>query len=187
MRGLNLSSAIAAVLTLVSSSSALVANSSINSQIRLAYAGPNGMTVSWNTFTLIDETTVLYGLSASAMNKKATSNVSVTHPTSLTYNNHVKITGLEPDTLYYYQPTTLIKSNDTTWPFTFKTSKPAGHLEPYSIAVIVDMGTMGPEGLFTSAGKGVSANNILKTGEINTIQSLIAAVDEFEFLWHRKF
>jgi hypothetical protein len=45
---------------------------------------------------------------------------------------------------------------------------------------------MGPEGLTTTAGTGVSPNNILKPGEINTIQSLSAAVDQFEFLWHRE-
>ena len=57
-------------------------------------------------------------------------------------------------------------------------------MTPYSIAVVVDMGTMGPEGLYTSAGTGVAANNILKPGETNTVQSLTSAVDQFEFLWH---
>lgn len=185
MRQFNLLSALAAVVTLVCPANALVSNSSINSQIRLAYAGPTGMMVSWNTFAQIDKPTVLYGLSPREMTSVATSDVSVTYETSLTYNNHVKITGLMPDTMYYYMPTTLIKSNDSTpGPFTFKTSKPAGDMTPYSIAVVVDMGTMGPEGLYTSAGKGVAANNILKPGEVNTVQSLTSALDQFEFLWH---
>ena len=171
--------------TLIQPFCALVSNTSINSQTRLAYAGSTGMTVSWNTFSHIKKPKVRYGLSPKHLTSIATSNISVTYETSLTYNNHVKITGLMPDTTYYYIPTTLIKSNDSTpGPFTFKTSKPAGDLTPYSIAVVVDMGTMGPEGLYTSAGKGVSPNNVLQPGEINTIQSLTSALDQFEFLWH---
>ena len=133
---------------------------------------------SWNTFSHTEKSTVLYGLSPHEMTAIAISKVSVTYETSLTYNNHVKIMGLKPDTTYYYLPTTLIKSNDSTpGPFTFKTSKPTGDVTPHSIAVVVDMGTMGPEGLYTSAGKGVSPNNILEPGVINTVQSLTSAVD----------
>ncbi len=180
-------STIAVVTSLLSGCNALLANSSINSQVRLAYAGSTGMTVSWNTFSKVDTPTVLYGLSASNLTLTATSNESVTYNTSLTYNNHVKITGLTPSTLYYYIPTTLIKSNDTVGPFTFKTSTPSGNSTAYSIAVVVDLGTIGPEGLYTTAGKGVDPKNILKPGEQTTIQSLAAASDSFEFLWHRKF
>jgi hypothetical protein len=185
MRQFNVLSALAAAAALVLPTNALVSNSSINSQMRLAYAGSAGMMVSWNTFSHIKKPTVLYGLSPHEMTSVATSDVSVTYETSLTYNNHVKITGLKPDTMYYYLPTTLMKSNDSTsGPFTFKTSKPAGDMTPYSIAVVVDLGTTGPEGLYTSAGKGVSPNNVLAPGEINTVQSLTSAVEQFEFLWH---
>jgi acid phosphatase type 7 len=107
-------------------------------QLRLAYAGSTGMSSSWNT----SNPTVNYGLSASALNQTTSSNISVTYPTSLTFNNHVKITGLEPNTLYYYQPD---NSNSST-PFTFKTSRAAGDGTPYSIAVVVDLGLMGPQG-----------------------------------------
>lgn len=178
---------LAAGITFVSHVHGLVSNSSINSQTRIAYAGSTGMTVSWNTFSKIDRPTVLYGESPFALTNWATSDVSVTYNTSLTYNNHVKITGLKPDTWYYYFPTSLMKNDTSAGPYKFKTSKPAGDFDPYSIAVVVDMGTMGPEGLYTSAGKGVSPNNILAPGENNTIQSLTAAVHDFEFLWHRMF
>jgi hypothetical protein len=79
-----------------------------------------------------------------------------------------------------------LKDNTTTLPYTFRTSRPAGDGTPYSVAVVVDLGTMGSQGLTTSAGKGVSSNNILAKGENNTIQSLASALDSFEFLWHRK-
>ena len=178
-------SALGALATFFYPANALVSNSSINSQTRLAYAGPNGMMVSWNTFAHIETPTVLYGLSPNELTSVATSDVSVTYETSLTYNNHVKVTGLKPDTTYYYLPTTLMKTEDSTpGPFTFKTSKPAGDMTPYAIAVVVDMGTMGPEGLTTTAGEGVSPNNVLKPGEINTVQALISAIDQYEFLWH---
>jgi hypothetical protein len=188
MRSFTGLSALAAAISLVSQSAALVANSSINSQTRFAYAGSTGMTVSWNTFSFVAQPKVYYGLTP-AMGQVATSDVSVTYDTSLTYNNHVKITGLTPDTVYYYLPVPMIESptnGEGAGPFTFKTSKVRGDSTPYSIAVVVDMGTMGPEGLSTTAGTGVSPNNILKPGEINTIQSLSAAVDQFEFLWHRE-
>jgi hypothetical protein len=64
----------------------LVSNSSINSQIRLAYHGSTGMTVSWNTFSQLTNPTVRYGLDTS-MSQTASSTVSVTYQTSLTYNN----------------------------------------------------------------------------------------------------
>ncbi|KAH8808894.1 Metallo-dependent phosphatase-like protein [Xylogone sp. PMI_703] len=182
MRAFSCISAFAAVLSLVPSTCALVDKKDINSQTRLAYAGSTGMTVSWNTFEQVSEPTVKYGLSPDALIHTATSNVSVTYPTSLTYNNHVKITGLEPDTLYYYLPTTLLQP--PTAPYSFRTSRPAGDHTPYTMAVVVDMGTMGSEGLYTSAGKGVSPNNVLAPGERNTIESLTLALDEFDFLWH---
>jgi hypothetical protein len=161
-------------------------NTTINSQARVAYAGTTGMYVSWNTFTKLSNPTVSYGLSPCSLKESASSNVSITYPTSLTYNNHVKITGLKPDTTYYYAPIGLIEDNSTSLPYTFRTARPAGDGTPYSIAVVVDMGTMGPQGLTTTAGKGVASTNILAPNETNTIQSLAAGKDSYEFLWHRK-
>ena len=185
MRSLTLVNGLVAGLSLVIPSLAAT-NATINSQVRLAYAGDTGMYVSWNTFTKISNPTVNYGLTAGALTESASSNVSVTYPTSLTYNNHVKITGLKPDTTYYYVPVGLLKDNTTTLPYKFRTSRPAGDGTPYSVAVVVDMGTMGPQGLTTSAGKGVAATNLLGPKDKNTIQSLTSALDSYEFLWHRK-
>ncbi|RDW92302.1 purple acid phosphatase-2 [Coleophoma crateriformis] len=159
-------------------------NATINSQVRLAYAGDSGMVVSWNTFQHLNHPTVKFGLSPGNLSQTVSSNISVTYPTSLTYNNHVKITGLKPDTTYYYAPVGLLKDNTTTLPYSFRTSRPVGDSTPYSIAVVVDLGTMGAQGLTTTAGKGISTNNILKKGENNTIDSLTAALDSYEFLWH---
>ena len=145
------------------------------------------MYVSWNTFSKLNNPIVKYGLSASHLNCTAFSNVSVTYRTSLTYNNHVKITGLMPDTTYYYLPEDMIKANSSTAPYTFKTSRVIGDGTPYSIAVVIDLGTMGARGLTTTAGKAISKNNILAVNETNTIESLTSVLDEFEFLWHREY
>jgi acid phosphatase type 7 len=159
------------------------ANSTINSQLRLAYFGNNAMMVSWNTFSQVSNPTVHFGLSAANLNNTATSNVSITYPTSLTYNNHVLVTGLQPNTTYYYRPAPLTNENSTT-PFHFTTSRVAGDMEPYSIAVVVDLGTMGERGLTTHAGKSVAPTNVLQPGEINTIQSLTQYMATFDLVWH---
>jgi hypothetical protein len=111
------------------------------------------------------------------LDSEVSSTISVTYNTSLTYNNHVKITCLMPDTTYYYMPTSLMESDNANGPYSFKTSRPAGDGAPYSIAV-VEMGTFRPEGLGTTAGAGVPPNNILKPGETNTIQSITSALDD---------
>lgn len=164
-------------------SSTRAQSSANNSQVRLAYFGDSAMMVSWNTFAFVQNPTVHWGLSKSNLNNSASSSVSITYPTSLTYNNHVLLSGLQPNTTYFYLPSTLI--NDVSPdPFNFTTSRPAGDNTPYSVAVVADLGTMGSMGLTTSAGSGVAKTNILKPNETNTIQSLTLFMDGFDFLWH---
>lgn len=187
------SSALAAILAILGISipanpgttPTTLTNGSINSQVRLAYAGNTGMTVSWNTFNQIATPKVNYGFEPHFLPYCAESDVSVTYNTSLTYNNHVTLTSLKPDTVYYYLPEPLLKDNTTTAPYSFRTSRVPGDGTPYSIAVAIDMGTMGPDGLSTTAGKGVSPTNVLGPNDNNTIQSLEAVVDSYDFLWQR--
>jgi hypothetical protein len=145
------------------------------------------MTVSWNTYSQLTNPTVIYGTSKERLNLIASGGESVTYPTSLTFNNHVKISGLLPDTTYYYLPEHLINNPDLIGPFTFKTSRIAGDTTPYSIAVVVDMGAMGSEGLTTTAGTGTAPQDILMPGEQNTIQSLTALVETYDFVIHRVY
>ena len=187
MRFSNSINAIVAIVALVVSTHALNYNVSLNSQTHLAYAGPHGMMVSWNTYNQIAKPTVKYGFTPGNLDFEAFSTVSVTYDTSLTYNNHVKLIDLLPYTTYWYMPTSMMASDENTAPFSFRTSRPAGDTTPYSIALVVDMGTFGPEGLSTTAGTGVSPNNILKPGETNTIQSITSVLDDIEFLLHRMF
>lgn len=156
-----------------------------NSQIRLAYFGDKAMMVSWNTKKHIEEPKVHWGTSASDLCNVASSKVSITYPTSLTYNNHVLVTGLEPGTTYYYLPEPLLGRHcKQVAPFNFTTSRHAGDKTPFSAAVVVDLGTMGRLGLTTHAGDGVADTNVLKPNETNTIESLAAHLDTFDFLWH---
>jgi len=71
-------------------------------QHRLAYAGTNGMTVSWSTYAQLQAPQVFYGESPFDLSAVATG-YSVTYPTSRVYDNHVKITGLKANTKYWYR------------------------------------------------------------------------------------
>jgi hypothetical protein len=138
---------LALVLPSLVCAEALQFNVSLNSQVRSAYAGPYAMTVSWNTFFQLVGPTVHFGESRDSRTRTASSNISITYPSSLTYNNHVRIEGLMPDTKYWYLPEHLINNTDLVGPFTFKTPRVIGDMTPYAIALCVDMGAMGPEGL----------------------------------------
>ncbi|KAK9343521.1 Metallo-dependent phosphatase-like protein [Lipomyces starkeyi] len=147
-------------------------------QHRLAYAGTTGMTVSWNTYEQINEPTVYYGTDSWDLSSYATG-TSVTYVTSLTWSNHVKITGLMPNTQYYYvvSNTNCYNCSELT-PYTFTTARNAGDYTPYTVAVAVDLGVMGSTGLSTTSKGKITAN------DSTTIQSLARYMDGFDFLWH---
>ena len=145
-------------------------------QIRLAYAGDQGMAVSWNTNEKLGNPTVYFGKDNRKLNRFASSHISTTYPTSATWNNHVVIKGLEPDTTYYYQPQC---GNET---HTFKTPRPAGEQVEFNFAMVGDMGTFGPDGLSTTVGKG-GANPLLP-GQLTTVQSMADFKNSYEFIWH---
>jgi hypothetical protein len=144
-------------------------------QIRLAYYGDRGMSVSWNTKQKLSKPTVYFG-TGSHLDGSASSDISITYPSSSTYNNHVTIRGLQPDTRYHYMP----QCGDRAYSFT--TARSAGKGEEYKFAMVGDLGTMGPDGLSTTVGKG--AANPLLPGEKNTIQSLHSLKTSFDFVWH---
>jgi acid phosphatase type 7 len=145
-------------------------------QIRLAYAGHGGMAVSWNTNQQMTNPTVSFGKDPQNLNRQASSSISVTYPSSSTWNNHITISGLEPDATFYYMPQC---ENET---FSFTTAPITGKGDAFQFAMIGDMGTMGPLGLSTTVGTG--AANPLKPGDNNTIQSLLARKAQYEFVWH---
>lgn len=147
-------------------------------QMRLSFQGPTAMMVSWNTFAQLQRPTVHFGIEPLVLYRTASSTDSYTYPTSLTYINHVNLTNLFPDTTYYYLPV----GSNATKPYSFRTGRLAGDLTPYTLAVVVDMGTFGPLGLSTTTG--VGAANPLKPGEQTTIQSISQQLNDFDFMVH---
>lgn len=132
--------------------------------------------VSWNTFAQLSNPTVKYGLYPNQLALTATSNVSITYNTSLTYNNHVMLSNLRPNTIYYYQP----MFGNTT--YSFATGRVAGDMTPYTAALIVDMGTFGALGLSTHVG--VGAQSPLGLNEQTTIASMVENLSSYEFIMH---
>ena len=73
-------------------------------QIRSAFAGPTGMQVSWNTSSQLPAIpTVQFGFVPEFLPfvSSPENGQSVTYPTSLTFNNHVLLTNLLPNTKYF--------------------------------------------------------------------------------------
>jgi hypothetical protein len=60
------------------------------------------------------------------------------------------------------------------WIYQFRTSREAGDHTPYSAAVVIDMGLMGPEGL------------VVPKNETTTIESLHAHKNDWEMFLHRQ-
>jgi hypothetical protein len=172
----------ATVVALAGTALALVANKRDSctediepAQVRLAYYGDRGMSVSWNTNSKLAKPTVYFGTTMQ-LGGVTSSDTSITYPTSSTYNNHVTITGLQPNTRYHYQPI----CSDRIYNFT--TARSVGDGDDFKFAMVGDMGTFGPDGLSTTVGKG--AANPLKPGEATSIDSLHSLKESFDFVWH---
>lgn len=90
----------------------------------------------------------------------------------------MNLTGLLPYTTYYYLP----QYSNATTPYTFTTARAAGDTTPYTMGVVVDMGTFGALGLSTVVGTG--AANPLAVNEQTTIASLTEMIDSYEFIVH---
>ncbi|GAA5873826.1 hypothetical protein JCM1840_002083 [Sporobolomyces johnsonii] len=156
-------------------------------QHHLAFAGPNGMTVSWASFNQIQTPTVWYGTDPANLNMKASSNQSATYPTSRTYDNHVALTGLKPGTKYYYKVSYTNTPAAAYRPiYSFTTSRAAGDQTPFTMSVFADLGLMGPDGLSTITGPANQADAYTELGssDTNTIQSLLELKDSYEFMHH---
>lgn len=109
-------------------------------QHRLAYAGPTGMTVSWNTYSEIKKPAVYYGENVWDLSAIAYG-TSETFETCPTWSSHVTIDGLKPDTTYYYIVSNTNCVDCSELPaYTFTTTRPKGDYTPYVNAVVIDMG-----------------------------------------------
>jgi len=145
------------------------------SQHRMAFWGDSGMAISWNTKAKLSKPTVYWGKD-SATEHSVSSDVSTTYPSSSTYNNHVVITGLQPNTRYHYE----VQCDHRSYSFTTARSIGDGH--SYQFAMVGDLGTMGPDGLGTTVGTG--ASHPLEPGEPTTIDALHDKKPGLDFVWH---
>lgn len=150
-------------------------------QFRVAFAGKEAgksAAVSWNTYgELSGAPSLRYGLDPDNLSKVA-SGESNTYATSTTWNHHVVLEGLEPDTVYYYRA----EGSDASKTFHFKTALAPGTNKEFTFAAAIDLGVMGEYGLSTWVGEG--AEGPLKEGEKNTIDSLLDDFDKYDFILH---
>ncbi|SCV66901.1 BQ2448_5547 [Microbotryum intermedium] len=142
--------------------------------------------ISWASFSFIRTPEVHFGTDPNNLNLTGTSHDSSTYPTSRTYNNHVKLMDLKPNTKYWYMVSYTNAAYAAYRPkYTFKTALPAGDLTPFSVAAFGDLGLMGPDGLSTRLGPlDTSTNTVLGANETNTIQSLLQSADSYDFIAH---
>jgi hypothetical protein len=112
------------------STPAVICNANtIPTQVRIAYAGPRSMAVSWNTAQKLSNPFVSFG-KENELDNTASSIISTTYATSSTYNNHVVLTQLDSDAVYQYRP----QCGSTT--YTFKTARDAGKGDKFSFAMV---------------------------------------------------
>jgi len=114
-------------------------------QIHIAYAGgdsitnPDGMTVSWQTLDQTSSSIVRFGTVSGALDQTANGDSS---SYSATYDHHVTLRNLKPNTRYYYQA----GDDAAGWSeeLSFVTA-PTDSQYPLTIAIIGDMGTYNSE------------------------------------------
>lgn len=140
------------------------------------------MAISWNTYTPLNDTeaVVHYGTDPLELDF-TTGSRQTTFETSRTWSHHALLTGLEAGKTYHYRVAYTNCFACSTLPtYTFTTALERGDCAPYSVAVVADMGLMGPDGLTDVAGEGAAGT--LGPNETNTIQSMVQSLDAYEHI-----
>lgn len=151
-------------------------------QQRLAYVNSTAMAISWNTYTPLEDAEAIIHYGSDPLNlDKNVGSQQTTFETSRTWSHHAVLTGLEPNTEYHYRVAHTNCFACATLPtYTFTTAREAGDCEGYTVAIVADMGLMGPNGLTNVTGEG--AEGALEDDETNTIQSLVQNLDAYEHI-----
>ncbi|ANB11048.1 hypothetical protein AWJ20_3844 [Sugiyamaella lignohabitans] len=140
------------------------------SQFRLAYNGAEGVTVSWNSPSQINSPQVWYGEDPNNL-VASSPGTSTTFSTATSWDNHVTIGNLKPNTKYYYRVTGLADNFDVVGQnFYFTTARTTGDRTPYSIGFIADLG--------------IVIGNLFGKQIPDTFDSILSARDSLDFLWH---
>ena len=123
-------------------------------QIRLAFAGDNGVSVGWHSYGCLLSTenpnpnpTVIYGLSPTALNFVSVNGDSSVYDTQnilkISWFYHVELENLQPSTVYYYQ---IVESEDVSSSsiLSFTSAPTVGDRNrPVNIATYADLGVDG--------------------------------------------
>ncbi|GLD98247.1 hypothetical protein PINS_up006944 [Pythium insidiosum] len=140
-------------------------------QIHLAFAGNStgtAMTISWATFAEVKESTVRIGTSRESL--KIRSDVKITTHSYFSddfymlYQHHATVTGLQPNTKYYYQIGSEHDDNFLSEIGSFTTARAAKDDTPFEMAVYGDHGV------------GLKGEIMATTGYLNTIADRLALI-----------
>jgi hypothetical protein len=140
-------------------------------QFHLAFAGKEagtGMAISWATFALDESPAVWIGDSETtvAQVKDATVETKSYYKDDdyELYSYHAVVTGLEPNTEYFYKVGSATEAKFQSAVSSFKTARASGDTSPFVVAVYGDMGT--------------EANSVASNKLVNTL------VDKVDFIYH---
>ncbi|THY80858.1 Metallo-dependent phosphatase [Aureobasidium pullulans] len=146
-------------------------------QQRVAFKGPNAISVAWNTYQKLNEGCVQYGKSANSLTSQACSTQSLTYGTSRTWANTVVLSGLDAATTYYYK----IDSTNSTVN-QFMTARTPGDKTAFNLDVVVDLGVYGADGYTTSRKRDIPY--VQPALNHTTIAALARTIDNYDFVIH---
>lgn len=151
-------------------------------QLRLAFAGPGGIAVSWTTASaLTNAPQVNYGASASELVSTATGN---SHTYGTSYFHDVVIRNLEASTEYYYQ-VVADPSSTTSEILSFTTARAAGDAAHQHILLIGDMGITNSADTFNSINEFINETDwIYHIGDISYADDFILEFETYEGAWN---
>ncbi|KAE8964505.1 hypothetical protein PF010_g29162 [Phytophthora fragariae] len=119
---------------------------SIPQQLHLAYAGAmagTGMTVSWSTYTLVQDSSVWVGSSKDTMQLVATPVTQTSYYRDDTYSmfhHHATVSGLKPRTKYFYKVGSKTNPKFTSDVYSFVTARAAADNSTFNMVVYGDFG-----------------------------------------------
>jgi len=128
----------------------------IPQQIHIAFAGDHAMTVSWLTIEDTDVSVVLYGTSSQVYDTISFGNSSTYYES---YDHHVVLSQLLPETTYYY----VCGDNKNSLSKEYSFTTPPDAPKPFTVAVFGDMGIRNSE---------------------DTQKTLIAEMDKYSWVYH---
>ncbi|RLN49696.1 hypothetical protein BBP00_00010118, partial [Phytophthora kernoviae] len=143
----------------------------IPQQFHLAFAGEEagtGMTISWTTFALDNDPAVWLGSTETKL--KVVTDAEVVTKSYYKdddyelYSYHTVVSGLEPNTEYFYRVGSASDKTFQSAVSSFTTARASGDSSPFTVAVYGDMGT--------------DANSVATNKYVNTL------VDEVDFIYH---